>query len=94
MGLLQHAARTFAHLQCFSEAQEMQKNRCPCQIFGTFFGRRQPGKLSLGIAGGRDHKVQQMEHMLFVNKVVVQEIGRIFKKYTNAHIKDQEKKKK
>ena len=26
MGLLQHAARTFAHLQCFSEAQEMQKN--------------------------------------------------------------------
>ena len=44
---------------------------------------------------GSDHpEVQQMEHMLFVNKVVVQEIGRILKKYTNAHIKDQEKKKK
>ena len=44
---------------------------------------------------GSDHpEVQQMEHMLYVNKVVVQEIGRIFKKYTNAHIKDQEKKKK
>ena len=43
---------------------------------------------------GSDHpELQQMENMLlFVHKVVVQEIGKIFKKYTL--IKDQEKKKK